>query len=148
MIKLIVKYLLTGITWGCFFLVANIILFDLAGSEHLQFIFDNFTPIAIGFIAVSIGFISTSIVYETERLSLGLKLVIHVIVGVSVVLIVGFRIGIFSSENPSVIIINVIVNALILFAVWVGHYFKDKRRVEKINQRLQERNSTKTLDTE
>lgn len=148
MVKLIVKYLLLGITWGCFFLVANIIVFELIDSEHLQFVFENFTLVAIGFIFVSIGFISSSIVYEIERFSLAAKLIIHIAVGVSVMLLVGFWLGIFSEENQSIIILNVVINALILFAVWVGHYLHDKRRVEKINQRLLERNLEKPFDTE
>ena len=148
MIKLIVKYLMIGIAWGCFAFVANLILLDLIGSDHIQNIFDNPTANVFGLIVVCIGFFGGGIVYEIERLGLLFKLAIHIAVGIGLFLLVSFNIGWLTTDNPTLIVFNIILNVLILSALWVGSYFYDKRKVEKINQKILERSSKKPLDTE
>jgi len=148
MIKLIVKYLIIGVAWGCFAFVANYILLDLTGSDHLLSIYENPTANALGLIVVCIGFFGGGIVYEIERLGLLLKLAIHIAVGTGLFLLVGFNIGWLTTENPAMIAFNIVFNVLILSVVWIASYFYDKRKVEKINQKLIECSLRKPLDTE
>ena len=146
--KLIKKYLLIGITVGCCAVVVNGILRDLGlmGSENSLSIFENFTSFAIGIIGISIGFISTGVVYEIKQLSFRLKLLIHLTVGIGMLLVIGFNI--FTFDNLLDIATNVGINALILLAVWTYYYIRDKREIEKINERIEEKKLQRKLDTE
>ena len=148
MIKLIIKYLLLGIVWGCVVFSANVLLLDVTGSPQLQDVFDRPTVHILSFIVVCIGLFGGGIVYKIERLGLALKLAIHVTVGIGLYMLIGFNIGWFDLENPSVITFGIALNMLILVAVWTVNYFRDKRKVETINRRIRERNSEKTFDTE
>jgi len=148
MIKIIKKHLLNGIAWSCVSLVANIIILDLTGFSHLSHFLEDFTPNALGFIGVGVGFISTGGIYEIERLRLGLKLLIHIIVGIGTLLIVGFMLGIFSTNNTPMIIMNILINVIILVGVWTGYYLRDKREIEEINERIKEKKLQRKLDTE
>ena len=148
MLKLIIKYLAIGVAWGCFAFVVNLILLDLTGSDQIQNIIENPTTNALGLIVVCIGFFGGGIVYEIERLRLVLKLAVHLTVGVGLFLIVGFSIGWLTVESPIIIVFNIVLNVLILSAVWVGSYFYDKRKVERINQRLLKRRASEPLDTD
>ena len=140
MFKLIIKYSIRGIGWGCFFLVLNTIIFDLGNSEALQVIFDNFTSHAIGFLMLGIAVGGGSIIYEIERFHFGMKLVIHIAVVTIMLLIVGFASSPAPLENPTVLIATILVNALLLCAIWGGVYLHGKREVQKINKKLKEKN--------
>lgn len=148
MIKLIIKHFIIGIAGGCFILAVNLIWWDLTGSNQLQIFIDNSTVYVLGFIVAGIGLFGGGIVYEIERLGFVLKLAIHMFLGISLLLIVGFIIGWFAFENPTNIVQNIAINALILLIVWVVYYFYDKRKVDKINKKLLERSLRKSLDTE
>ena len=148
MVKLFIKYLFMGITWGSFLFIANLIIFDLANAEFLPNIFDNITAVSLGFIAVSIGFITSSIVYEIEQLRFGLKLLIHATIGIVILLSVGFVVGIFTTDNLPVVLVNIILNLSIILVVWVRYYIREKNAVQKINEKLQEQHTQSDFDTE
>ena len=148
MIKLILKHLWYGITWGCVVLLVWIVWWDVTDSINLQHFFDNPTSSTLGFVVMFIGLVGGGIVYDIERIGFFMKLVIHILLGIGFLLLGGFIIGWFTMESPAIIVYNIAVNVLILFAIWVGCYFYDKRRVKRINQKLQERNAMRELDTE
>ena len=139
MIKLIVKYLLIGIGLGCFFFTVNVILVDLFSDALMSDILDRPTVNALGITVICIGFWSGGIVYEIERLSFALKLVVHLTVGIGLLLIVMLGLGWISTDNIANVVFNVAVNAFILVSVWVVSYFRDKKEVREINQLLSAR---------
>ena len=148
MIKQVWRYFTFAIGWGSFLMVMNLVFMDLTSSDGLQNFLDNPTANVIGFIVLGIGFFGTAIVYEIERLSFRLKLVIHLIVGVGLFLLVGFNLGWVFTENPITLILNITIYIGIIFAAWVVFYIRDKNEVQKINKVLEEQNHKKTIDSE
>lgn len=148
MMKLIRKHLFNGIAWGCIAVVGNIMVFDLTGFDFLPNVLDNFSTFAIGLIIFCIGFITTGgIVYEIKQLRFKLKLLIHMVVGIGTLLIMGLRFNAFTFNLPD-IVINVLINGLIVLAIWTYFYIRDKREVEQINANLREKREQRKLDTE
>jgi len=154
-IKLILSYLFAGIGWGSFMFVINAVInaitidtADLNDVERVIGFFDNIPTYTIGYFAVGIGFFGTAIIYEIERLSFGLKLIIHMVIGIGVLLIVGFSFSWFSFENPVNIIGNIIFSAAMVFIGWTVAYIQNKKEVERINKVLAEKNHRKPLDTD
>lgn len=148
MLKLFVKHLLYGVAWGCFLFVVYTILYDSFSIELIPYFRDNPTVHAISFVVLGIGFIGGSIVYEIERLSFALKLVIHLAVGVGLFLIVAFGNGWLSTDNPADIVLNIAFNVFILLVIWIICYIRDKKEVKEINKMIADKNSMKPLDTE
>jgi len=149
MIKLIKKHLFIGITWGCIAVVGNIIIFDLMNFDFLPNILDNFSAFALGVIIICIGFITVGgVVYEMKQLRFRLKLIIHIITGVGTLLIVGFSLNMLTLNNLQSIVMNVIINLLIVLAVWTFYYLRDKRELEEINAKIKEKKSQRQLDPE
>ena len=145
--KLMIKYLTMGVGWGSFLFVVHLIIYDLTEIVFLPNVFiDNIGLSALGFLALSVAFISTSIVYEIEQLRFGLKLLIHITVGLGTLLIIGFVIGLFTADNWLEITINIIINLIILLIVWVRYYIRDKNEVQQINEKLQEQNLKSSFD--
>ena len=139
MFRIIKKYLIEGIAWGCFVVVANLIRASLTSSELLPDIFQNFISYALIQIIVVMGFVSTLIIFEITRLHIGLKLLIHLTLALGTLLIVGFSFGIYSTGNLSGIPVDILSNSLILLFVWVVYFFEEKQNIKKINQRLLEK---------
>jgi len=148
MIKLFVKHLSYGVAWGCFLFVLYVVLYDSFGIKSIPYFLDKPTVHAISFVVLGVGFVSSGIVYEIERLGFVLKLIIHIVVGIGVFMLVLLGNGWLSEASPSAIISNVIFNALILFAVWIVSYIRDKKEVREINKMITKKNSMKPLDTE
>ena len=148
MFKLIKKYLMEGIGWGCFVLVINLIRTNLTSSELLPEFFENFIPNAIAQILIVMGFVSTMIIFEITRWHVGLKLVVHLTVAFSILLVVGFAFNIFSSQNLSIIPRVILENSIVLLLIWVVYYFEEKRDIQKINKRLLEKSLEQPSDTE
>jgi len=145
--KLIKKHLFNGLAWGSMAFISNVVIFDLLGLEILAVIFENFSSSALGFLFVSIGFLTTGgIIYETKKIPFGLKLLIHIVIGIGTLLTVGFILNVFMFDDLSTIALNVIVNLLILLATWTYFYCRDKREVEAINANLREKRQQRKLD--
>jgi len=138
MFKLIIKYVIRGIGWGCFLLVLNTVIFDVSNAEALQVIFNNFTAHAISFLLLGMAVGGGSILYEIERFHFGMKLVIHIAVVTITILIVGFISNPAPLENPAVLIATILVNALLLCVIWGGVYLHGRHEVQKINKKLKE----------
>jgi hypothetical protein len=138
MFKLIIKYLIRGIGWGCFLFVLNSVIYDLVSAETLQVIFDNFTANVISFLALGIAVGGGSVIYELERFHFGINLVIHIAVVTVMILIIGFITNPNPLENPTVLIGTLILNALLVCVIWGGVYLHDRREVQKINKKLKE----------
>ena len=148
MIKLFAKCLWIGISYGCFYFVANIISYELFDFVLIPHILERPTANALSIIMISIGLFGGGIIYEIERLGFALKLVIHIAISVSIFLIVAFHIGWLSTDNPTDIVFNIIFNATIVSAIWVVSYFRDRKRAQKINKMIMRKHSMKPLDTE
>jgi len=148
MLKLIKKYLLEGIGWGCFILVMNMVCDNLFRPEILPEIFENFIFYALPQILIIMGFVSTCIVYEVERLHIGLRMLIHLASSITILLIVGFSFGIYSTQNLSNIPIDILNNMLIIFALWTYYYLKERRELQQINAKLLEKSLEQQSDTE
>ena len=148
MFKLIKKYFMEGIGWGCFILVLNLIRTNLTNPELLPEIFENFIPNAIAQILIVMGFVSTLIIFEITRWHVGLKLIIHFSLALGTLIIVGFSFNIYSTQNLSNIPMDVLNNSLVLLFVWIVYYFEEKRDIQKINKRLLEIRLEQQSDTE
>ncbi|MCL2350448.1 MAG: DUF3021 domain-containing protein [Defluviitaleaceae bacterium] len=148
MIKLILKYLMIGIAAGCIFFVGNIIFHDSTDSGRLHIFLSNPAADAIGFIVVGIGFFGGGFVHEIERLRFSLKVIIHIIIGISLFLIVSLSLGWISLENRFDLIISIGMNVVILLVVWTALYFWDKKEIRRANRALKERDSIKPFDAE
>lgn len=143
------KHLFNGLAWGCIAVVGNLVVFHLLDLAILGDIWENFTAFSIGVILVSMAFISTGgMIYETKKLSFGLKLLIHIFVGIGTLLVVGFTTRVFTFENITDIFLNIGINFFILLIVWVYFYMRDKREVEEINANLRDKRQQRARDIE
>ena len=148
MVKQIWRYFTFAIGWGSFIMALNILFLYFRDTEGFEHFMSDPLTFVIGHFIIGVGFFGTAIVYEINRLSFRLKLIIHVIVGIGLFLLVSFKFGWGIVESPASLIQNVVAYVGIIFVVWVALYLRDKKEVEEINRTLREQNHKKPLDTE
>ena len=142
MFKLIRKYLMRGIAWGCLLFVLNTVAYDLINPEALQVIFENFTANAIAFLILGIAVGGGSIVYEIERFHFGINLTIHIAIVTAMILITGFITNPDPLANPAILIGTIVLNALLVCVIWGGVYLHSRREIQIMNKKLREKNSS------
>ena len=139
MIKLIIKYLLYGIAWGCLWFVAIFVAMDLFLPEVMQALAENFTLYALGSIIIGIGSATTPIVYEFDRMRRWLQVTIHAGVGLGTFFTVGFTMGWLPMASSAAIAFSIVSGVIVFFVIWTGFYLYGKHEAEKINEKLKER---------
>lgn len=140
-VKLVMKYICHGISWGCTCLVFTCLIgFAAGGEDFLMPIFNNFAKHAIGSIAVGIACGSTAIIYQSERLSLPVKVIIHFAVGIGVFYPTALSLGWipFYPDRILYTILQFLISCAIFAAIWFCFYLFNRSEAKKINNRLQE----------
>ena len=146
-VKLVIKYLSYGISWGCTCFVAMCLaLFATGGAESLSPIMEDFARQSIGAMIVGIACGGSAIVYQFNRLSGLVKTIIHFSVGMGVFYPVAICFGWipFSPDNILYTILQFIISCGVFMAIWFCFYLLNRNEAKRINDRLREleRNNT------
>ncbi|MDR0474967.1 MAG: DUF3021 domain-containing protein [Treponema sp.] len=138
MIKKIIGRILSGISYGCFWLVFFGIIFDFVPDKiHYEAIMSNFTMQAIGSMFVGIGFVLPTLIYDSEKLSLFIKTIIHLGIGIPIFFVIGFSLGWLPKNISMGSIFFIIVSCItVSFVIWFGFYLYNKNESILINKQL------------
>lgn len=146
MFRRVVQYVFSGIAWGCFCFVMVYLIADLAGAhEMLSAIQNNFRWHALGSIFVGMGFGTTSIVYQSEKLCLWQKILIHLTVGMCIYLPTAYGLGWMPMNSIGSVLLYIALAIVIFFFVWSCFYFYHRSEVKKLNEQLEKLDSENVL---
>lgn len=140
-VKLIVKYILSGISLGCTSLVIMCLSFYVGGGEEfLRAVFEDFGRQSVGAMLVGIACGGTAVVYQFERFSVMVKTIIHFCVGMGVFYPVAISLGWipFYPERIMYTILQFLISCCIFMAIWFGFYLFNRNEAKRINERLKE----------
>lgn len=139
--KLIVKYLLFGISLGCTFFVVMCLSYSLWGGERiLMLIFKDFTRQSIGAMMIGVACGGTAIVYQFDRPSIFLKIFIHFCVGMGVFYPIAMYLGWipFYSGRILLTVLQFLFTCGIFMVIWSCFYLFNRKEAKRINKRLRE----------
>jgi len=138
MIKKIIGRIFSGISYGCFWMVGYGMIFNfMADKTHFEAMINNFTIQAIGSMLVGIGFVLPTLIYDSEKLSLFIKTIIHLGIGVTFFLVAGFYLGWLPKDLGIGSIFLIIAGCIaVSFVIWFGFYLYYKKESKLINKRL------------
>jgi len=138
MIKRIAGRVLSGISYGCFWMVCYGMIFNfMPDRTHFEALMGNFTIHAVGSMLVGIGFILPTLIYDSEKLSLFVKTIIHLGIGVPLFLAVGFYLGWLPKDlNMGKVLLMMMGCIAVSFVIWFGFYLYYKNESKLINKRL------------
>ncbi|MCU9807607.1 MAG: DUF3021 domain-containing protein [Paraclostridium dentum] len=139
-IKKIVSNILYGIAWGCTIFTLQGIIVASTDNNYLMMTNKEYIVNAICSVIIGIGFYLPSIVYENDRISRGLQVVVHMGIGISIYLICAFYAEWIPVERGmAVTISSIIIIVTISFIIWGAFYIYNKNEARKINEKLQEK---------
>ena len=140
-VKLVVKYILYGISLGCTFFVIMCLSFFVGGGEDLlTLIFTDFARQSIGAMIVGIACGGTAVVYQFNRLSVLSKTLIHFCVGMGVFYPTAVYLGWipFYPDNIIFTALQFLFSCGIFIAIWFCFYLFNRSEAKRINERLKE----------
>lgn len=140
-IKLGIKYLCYGISWGCTALVFTCLTAYAMGQQaYLDAITKDFARHAAGAMIVGIACGSTSVIYLSERFSTMVKFMIHFGIGMGVFYLVAPYLGWIPSHNGRILftLLQFLFSCGIFMGIWLCFYLFNHSDAQKINNRLRE----------
>lgn len=148
-VKLVIKYILYGISWGCtFFVIMCLSFFAGGGEDLLMLIFKDFARQSIGAMVVGIACGGTAIVYQFERPSAVLKTIIHFCVGMGVFYPTAVYLGWipFYPDRLILTVLQFISSCVIFMIIWFCFFLFNRNEAKRINKRLRELELNNTAD--
>ena len=140
-VKLVITYLLYGISIGCtFFVIMCLSYFVWGGEDILMQIFKDFARQSIGAMLVGIACGGTAVVYQFDRPSAFLKIIIHFCVGMGVFYPVGIYLGWIPFHPDQIIytVLQFLCSCGIFMVIWFCFYLFNRNEAKMINKRLRE----------
>lgn len=140
-VKLVIKYILYGISLGCTFFVIMCLSFFVGGGEdELMLIFKDFARQSIGAMLVGVACGGTSVIYQFDRPSGFLKIMIHFGVGMGVFYPVGIYLGWipFYPDRINYTVLQFLSSCAIFMVIWSCFYLFNRNEAKRINKRLRE----------
>lgn len=140
-VKLIIKYILYGISLGCTsFVIMCLSFFACGGEDLLMAICGDFARHSAGAMLIGIACGSTSIIYQLERPSMFWKIIIHFCIGMGVFYPVGISLGWipFYPDRIMLMVLQFLFSCVIFMAIWFCFYLFNRNEAKRINERLRE----------
>lgn len=147
--KLVIKYILYGISLGCTFFMIMCLSFFIGGREDiLMLVCKDFARQSIGAMIIGIAGGGTSIIYQFDRPSGFMKRLIHFCVGMGVFFPVAIYLGWIPFYPDRIIYtaLQFLFSCGIFMVIWFGFYLFNRNEAKKINKRLGELEQGDTND--
>lgn len=136
----IIKLSISGITIGCTIFTIIGIMINIFNSGNFELLDWSFTKMAIGSMIVGMGFSIPSLVYESQKISLLLKILIHMGSGSVIMLITSFMVGWIPLSLGLFISISIVLSMFITaFIIWLCFFTYYKKQAQKINKKIKEK---------
>lgn len=140
MLKLLFKKVILGIALGSTLLNFILLSEKLFAPDYLFLaITDDYIRQSLCAMAVAIVFSVLSIVYYSDHLNIGIKVLIHMGVGLIFYFIIAFYahwIVLSTDIDLGIIIPTLLSPILVSFVIWYGFYIYSKVEAKKINDKI------------
>lgn len=140
-VKLVIKYILYGISLGCTsFVIMCLSYFIGGGQDLLTLIVNDFARQSIGAIIIGIACGTTAIIYQFNHPCILIKIIIHFCVGMGVFYPVAIYLGWvpFYPDKITFTILQFLFSCGIFMAIWFCFYLFNRNEAKRINKRLRE----------
>lgn len=125
-----------GISFAIFCIAG--IKIDISNGGNFQMASYSYTKMVIGCILLGLGWGAPAVVYSSEKMSSGIKSVIHIGIGIVVQTVTAFIVGwIPAGAGALKCVLIIACEIAIAMIIWLCFFFYNKRQVDKMNKRIQ-----------
>jgi hypothetical protein len=138
--KNILKVSLGGIAtaWAVFTIIG--VIMDISNGGTLIEPAYAYSKMAIGAMIVGLGFSIPSIIYDSERLSMVIKVIVHMSIGCTIMLITAFVVGwIPQGIGFGTCLIIIGSEIIIAFVIWLFYWRYYKKLAKQMNEHIAEK---------
>lgn len=139
MVGKIISYVLRGMAWGC--TISSLICtagVAFNGEGWIVEIPHGFAVQTVVSMLVGIAWVLPCLLYQNEKLSRVLQVLLHFVIGFAVYLPSAFYMGWISSDiGPERIAAYVFFAAVVSLAVWAGFYYYYRNLAKQMNEQIQ-----------
>lgn len=126
-----------GIAMTIFCIVG--VIFDMLGGGNFQLENYAFTKMVVGCLLVGLGFGVPAIVYESERLPLIIKCLIHMGIGCTAYVAVAYAVGwIPTTIGIGPCVLTILGQLAVAVVIWLCFLRYHKNMVSKMNDRIKQ----------
>lgn len=140
-VKLGIKYLCYGISWGCTILVfICLTAYVMDAKTYFSLIMNDFARQAIGAMVVGVACGGAAVVYQLDGPSTMTKFIIHFGIGMGVFYPVALYLGWIPFHSGEILytVLQFLISCSIFMGIWLCFYLFNRSDARKINDRLRE----------
>jgi Protein of unknown function (DUF3021). len=140
MFKKIMKHTVMGISLGCTISsLINIIGVSTYGNTWFTQTSHSYISQTLAAILVGVAWMLPAIVYQNEKLSYGLKLLIHMTIGFIVYFPCAFSMGWISvAGGIHSVILGILLSIVISMIIWLCFFLYARKEAQTINSKIKE----------
>ncbi|MBR2755897.1 MAG: DUF3021 domain-containing protein [Lachnospiraceae bacterium] len=139
--KQIIKSIAIGLGIAFAIFCLSGIVFDIDHGGIFKLENYSFTKMVIGCILMGLGWGAPAVVYSNEKMSSGIKCVIHIGIGMVVQTVTAFIVGyIPAGTSIGKAILIIVFELAFAMIIWLCFFIYNKKQVDKMNKRIQELN--------
>ena len=139
--KKIIKRIYDGIAWGCIISCLITVSGSLAmGNDWFTFGPHSYAKQVIAAIIVGMGWVVPTLVYDSKKLSKGMQVSIHLLIGFGIYIPCAFYMQwIPTSQGMGTLLTTVLIMLVCSFLIYLGFYFYYRNEAKKLNSRIKEK---------
>lgn len=140
-VKLIIKYILLGISMGCtFFVIMCLSYFIFGGKDILADIFNDFARHSVGSMLIGVACGGVAVIYQFEQPCFLFKIIIHFCIGMGVFYPVAIYLKWFPFYPDRIVftVLQFLSSCAIFMLIWFCFYLFNRNEANRINRRLKE----------
>jgi|GEM_PF-758534 len=139
--KNLLKKICAGIAMGCFAFVAMLFVASaFAGDVNTFFAArtgEEWLRLAACFIVISTGFYVPSLIYKSEEIALGLRTLIHMLIGTVIYLVTAYFAG-WMKAGLGATALYLLLAVGTAAVIWLCIFFYIKGQAKRINRKIKE----------
>lgn len=138
MVRKIIKMCFGGITFGCFVMTVITMIFAVAsGQAGFSISTGSYIRSAVCSMVVGMGFLVPTIVYSNDALPMGMRILIHMGIGLAVYFICAFIAGWIPVDlGVGTMVVDVLLVLAVSWVIWFVCYSCTRREAKRINERI------------
>lgn len=137
--KQILRSTAVGLGIACAIFCVSGLVFDIVQHGNFQMTGYSYTKMVLGCLATGIGWGAPAVIYRRDNLTLGIRSVIHVGIGLVVQTVTAFVVGWVPAglgAGKCALIVLMEVSAAML--IWLGFYWRNAALARKMNRQIRD----------